>query len=770
MNFSLSAKSIGLVGLAMTVGGVILLQACSHKNEPISIANKHPKKIFAHYMGCYPIASKSLSTEYLSKTESQLLPDGPSYMDRVGGRWRDYPLTPQNYKPTLEEAMDLEIRRAMRMGLDGFAVDVLAGQQEALDSLDALFKVAEEKDYPFEITFCLDNPKQNLAAVEYLMKNHGKSPKLARRDGKVLFLGYRSYYIGQRLHPDVKKSEWAKPESIKYYGEAIQELEKIAGQPIYAQFDLNGYMEDLPEAKANDPIFWKEAAASFSMHFGGLSGFFWGGKTYDDAAKAARRAGMDWGEPIWAQYQNLYWNTFRLKDGSDLLRERWEQAIANDATLIQIATWNDYTEATNVAPGQQTGYAINDLMGLMIKRWKTGQWPTCSKDRIYFFYPPYPQGSPVYPFHDFAADIGGHLEVVTYLTEPGKIVMPGRNESWEAPAGLFVKKLPPKAGPVTAEIYRKDKKVASLTALEPITALPFRAQHSMVGFSTEDARYWKEDFPQNTESPVAYYGDNDHDGLPNWFEMFYCGKLGDFSLATAVNPDQKVPGTTRTILESYRTQKNPFGPETVPPVGTKWDLLSNPIFATGVSTNPEADSIRHSSWRYMGFTSPGQWRLLPNAGLSPQRDVTQVTYSRESRNFLAPPSEPKPVGKITYVWTKQAESGNSWIRTLTLQPSAVEDVAVEWPSPASGVYQIELETAWEKNGSSRARFELNLIDGNGQRVWTAILDSENSDARTSTAVTLEENQSLRLEAKNLVPSVPGAISLRRFTIQRQPAS
>lgn len=725
-------------------------------------------------MGCYPVGCKSLSTAYLQKSESALRPDGPSYMDRVGGRWRDYPLTPQNYKPSLEEAMDLEIRRAMRMGLDGFAVDVLAGQKEALASLDAMFKVAEEKDYPFEITFCLDNPEQNLTAIEYLIKNHGKSPKLARRDGKPLLLGYRSHRIGERLRPDLIGEAWLQPANIEVYNQAFDEWEKIAGEPIFAEFCLNGFLvgqsDIVTSSPADDPEFWKASFAVLGKKFRAVNGFFWGGPGYDLAAKAAKEAGLDWGEPVWAQYQNLYWNTFRLKDGSDLLRERWERAIANDSTLIQIATWNDYTEATNVAPGQQTGYAINDLMGLMIKRWKTGTWPTFASDRIYFFYPPYPKGGSVYPFHDFASDIGGNLEVVTYLTHPGKVVMPGRKESWEAPAGLFVKKLPPTPGPIVAEVYRDDQNVASLTAREPISELPFRAQHSMVAISTEDNRYWKEDFPGNTSHPVSYYGDDDHDGLPNWFEMYYCGKLGDFSFATAANPKQKVPDTKRTILESYHAQKNPFGDATIPAEGTKWNLLDNPISATGVSTNPEADATRHSSWRYLGSTTPGNWHLLPNASLSPQRDITRVTYSRNPRNAFAPPAEPEPAGQITYQWTKIEGSDNGWSRELVMQPSSTESVAVEWPTPVTGIYGIELEVTWEKLATSKASFELNLVDGKGNSIWNAVLDLGHPKAGTTTSISLKKGQCLRLEAKSLVPPASGAVSVRKFMIQMAPRS
>ena len=44
----------------------------------------------------------------------------------------------------------------MRAGIDGFAIDAWAGGDNAEKVFSALIKVAEEKDYPFEITICLD--------------------------------------------------------------------------------------------------------------------------------------------------------------------------------------------------------------------------------------------------------------------------------------------------------------------------------------------------------------------------------------------------------------------------------------------------------------------------------------------------------------------------------------------------------------------------------------------------------------------------------------
>ena len=171
---------------------------------PASAANgppKREKRIYAHYMGCYPVAAAA--TAYHRAADAHLVRhDGQRQHDAYGDRWRNWPLVPDGMKVSLEESADLEIRRALRGGIDGFAIDAWAGGDGAKAVCDALFKVAEQKNYPFEITICLDAGVQDnaglAASIRYLLDKHGSSPKLARRDGKPLIFGYLSSFIGFR--------------------------------------------------------------------------------------------------------------------------------------------------------------------------------------------------------------------------------------------------------------------------------------------------------------------------------------------------------------------------------------------------------------------------------------------------------------------------------------------------------------------------------------------------------------------------------------------
>ena len=122
-----------------------------------------PKKIYAHYMGCYPVAAAA-TAHHRANDAHKIRHDGAGQFDAIGDRWRNWPLVPDGMKLTLQQSADLEIRRALRGGIDGFAIDAWAGGQGAKDVLDALLQVARDKDYPFEITICLFRKDQVVAA------------------------------------------------------------------------------------------------------------------------------------------------------------------------------------------------------------------------------------------------------------------------------------------------------------------------------------------------------------------------------------------------------------------------------------------------------------------------------------------------------------------------------------------------------------------------------------------------------------------------------
>ena len=540
-------------------------------------APERPKKIFAHYMACYPVAAGA-TAHHREADAHKVRHDGKGQFDRGGDRWRNWPLVPDGMRVSLQESADLEIRRALRGGIDGFAIDAWAGGDNAKKMFSALLEVARDKDYPFEITVCLDPATLSNEAIQdalrWIMQEHGQNPKLARRDGKPLVFGYMSSFIGfhhgaaalkqmpefadQDLKELIKNRDLRTTKAgWKRMAEGHREIEKAAGTPLYFHYCMEAFFHPggLGPVTDEDTL---RAAAFMAGEFGAVGQFKAGGPLADRMAEVVRAAGAEWAQPMYYQYENLFWGGNSIPKGSSILRGCWEAARRNQSTLIQFVTWNDYTENTQLAPAYETRYAILDLNRYFVDWWKTGQEPRPERDKIYLFFRKYPVDAKIFPFQPIQPETDGVIEVLTILTQPGRMRLAGRGEEWDAPAGMSWKHFPVTPGPVSAELLRGGKVALRLDSPEPITDHPFRQINSLCAISTECLRHWREDFGDASPEPLlrGLEADDDSDGLPNWFEMYWFGKFMDWTTATVADP-KAIGAGGKTMLEHYQAQTDP---------------------------------------------------------------------------------------------------------------------------------------------------------------------------------------------------------------------
>jgi hypothetical protein len=549
-----------------------------------------PRTIYAHYMACYPVAAAA-TAHHREKDAHRIRHDGTGQFDAIGDRWRNWPLVPDGLKLTLAESADLDIRRALRAGIDGFAIDAWAGGQGAKDMFDALITVARDKDYPFALTICLDAGIQGNAgladSIRYVLEKHGANPKLARRDGKPLIFGYLSSFIGFRHGASLLKQQ---PEHAATdlkalnvlpalrqtedgwgtMAEGLLQMQEQVGSDLFFHYCMGAFFHQVPNNRWNQDDLVR-AAGFMGARFGAVGEFLGGGATHDRMAAAVKAAGAEWSEPMFFQYENIGWGGNRISQGSSILRERWQRARENDSTLIQFITWNDYTENTCLAPAYETRYAILDLNAHFIEWWKTGREPAPARDKLYLLYRKYPKGATVYPFKTKQPDAGGVLEVLTLLTRPARVRLPGRNAEWRAPAGVSWKSFPLEPGPVIAEVVRRNwlglpRVDLRLESPEPITDRPYREQNGLTCVSSECLRHWQLDFGDAPPVWRGEYADDDQDGLPNWFEMYGFGKFLDYTTCTVADPDADPDGDGRTNLQEYLARTDPTRPDE-PPAG-----------------------------------------------------------------------------------------------------------------------------------------------------------------------------------------------------------
>jgi hypothetical protein len=636
LTFAAKADEEGVVSVGFTgkknylgIAGVIVsaaeasaaasAPAASVPSANTTVAGKErPRKIYAMYMGCFPAGrggTRHISHNVLSEMGAprSILYDNkgqeikPPYQNlgawasRSGGlgpygKSSNIGLTPYDGKaPSPEESADREIRQAMRIGIDGFSVESSSGgfSQSVRPLIDLMFKICEEKNYPFEITFtvCQNGEEYTspdlmpykgnacVKTVKWLLDKHGNSPKLARRDGKPLILGYGTpqYVEGSYWHPYVEKAARknlgpdAKPEAVqaevarlhnwtkwksgdptteeawKMMWLAFQDMEKEIGQPCYWEMDTN-------YVGPQDPNLIRILAQDFQA-FGGFLSLHYFPLTAD-AAKIVVAAGKEWSQPIQLQYKN------NVSRGLDWLRRDWKAARELPSTLLQYITWNDYGE-TALAPGTNTRYAYYDVTGEFIRWWKTGKEPTSDHDKVYIFSHKLAPNTKIYPFKGGVAHFDHVIEVLTILPKPATLRMPGRKttegeDEWTAPAGMSYKQFPLTPGPVSVELLRDGKVELKLDCPDPVSDRPFRGDLEKTCVSTEELRHWQEDFGKDVPMyQYSEYGDVNNNGLPNWFEMFWFGKLGDMSTATNCPDPNAMTPSGKTLLECYREQIDP---------------------------------------------------------------------------------------------------------------------------------------------------------------------------------------------------------------------
>ena len=112
------------------------------------------KQIYAHYMGCFPAGTGAIHWGMTQAHKTRH--DSRKIAGALGGGIVNYPLAPQDRALTAEESAELEIRRAMRGGIDGFAIDAWAGGNNAKKTINDLLKAAEKMKLPFYLTICMD--------------------------------------------------------------------------------------------------------------------------------------------------------------------------------------------------------------------------------------------------------------------------------------------------------------------------------------------------------------------------------------------------------------------------------------------------------------------------------------------------------------------------------------------------------------------------------------------------------------------------------------
>lgn len=419
--------------------------------------------VFAHYFVPYPLSidNKTESSDYY--TRNYLSPDGESgKFASVGGLLRDRPISPGVSTSTTWRVDNFatEVRQAKSAGIDGFTLNLMSSSGQNWDASVNVMKAAAQVG-GFAVVPMVD----------------GSSSFSSNTPETAASLLSQLYQVGSAYKEDgeyVLSSFKAEGASVSWWTQVINLLETKYGLPISFQAVFNNASD--ANLKAYAPI---------ADGFGN-----WGTRTErttlnsaDNVARA-HALGKTWMAPVAVQdvrYRSLSWAE---ANNTASVRAQWSKAISQKADYVQLVTWNDYSESTQVAPSQDHGSAFLDLTRYYTSWFHTGSQPAITSDAIVLTHrtqfvdakPSYSQslmGAPALDGTSTAAR--DSVEALVWLPSAAtvQITVGGTTTSFSAPAGVSAYTVPLKLGTVSAKIVRSGATAESLTSPHQVVSTPY---------------------------------------------------------------------------------------------------------------------------------------------------------------------------------------------------------------------------------------------------------------------------------------------------------
>jgi hypothetical protein len=435
------------------------------------------KKVFAHYFYPFPLSIDNLAPT-VDYYETQYLPIGGESGKWVkeGGYLRQRPLG-QTPNPTNSDwhqlNMETQIRTAIARGITGFTFDSMS-VTDATDSaspLQTLLAAAQAVDSRFKIVVMPDLASlgSDSAAVVQIIAAAASSPAAYRlSDGSLVVSAFDA---------GLNSAAWWQSVLNTLSAKGI----KVAFVPTFLGW--SGYAA---------------AFAPFSYGFGD-----WGTATAP-AAAAMQSAPAT----VHSTYSKIFMmpvdpQQFRPKDflyweagNSGAFRNAWGSAIQGDADWVQVVTWSDFSESSEIQPytdatlNPSIGTGYYNLNGYYAAWFSTGQQPTITHDVLYYFYrrEPTTAAAPDQSTMDTTTSTAAsdNIELLAFLTSPGEltITIGGNTYTQNAKAGVTSFTIPTQPGVPQFALSRNGAQVFAFNGGVQIYGM------SGIPSKVQDLTYW----------------------------------------------------------------------------------------------------------------------------------------------------------------------------------------------------------------------------------------------------------------------------------------
>ncbi|MCK9521527.1 MAG: glycoside hydrolase family 71 protein [Proteobacteria bacterium] len=163
-------------------------------------------------------------------------------------------------------------------------------------------------------------------------------------------------------------------------------------------------------------------------------------------------------------------------EGSSAYRALWEAAIESGADWVQLITWNDYSENSQMAPSTRTQTGFYDLTAYYVTWFKTGAPPLIERDALYYFHRPHAMSATPAKQETLFTPMEGptaidEIELVALLRASGtlEIEVGGEITRVDVGAGMQSIRAPLREGTPVFRLRRGESTVVELHSATPIS-------------------------------------------------------------------------------------------------------------------------------------------------------------------------------------------------------------------------------------------------------------------------------------------------------------
>lgn len=422
-------------------------------------------KVFAHYFSPFPLSIDNQPPDKDYYAVNYLSPAGEGdKWSFCGGFIRERPLP---VEPGAEGSdwvgrnFDIEVRRAVTMGLDGFTFDILTTNGVLWDRLKELLDSAQRVDGGFKIALMPDmystfhgTDAEARAQFVSAIKEVASHPAVYRlTDGRLVISPFAT---------DARTPDW--------WVSVIDELKSAGIEVALVALYVSPWGNNTKDLKAKVPSLYGTSSWGPRSLEGGLG--------MKGSAKDAHDLGVLWMAPVAPQDSRPKDLIFTEATNSAAFRALWESAIDGGADWVQLITWNDYSEDSEISPSSQIHGAFYDLSAYYATWFKTGSPPKIVRDALYYFHraqsmsaaPDLTKQKKAYEAVNGTTAVDD-IELVAMLTAPGtlEIAIGGKTQKKDVGAGMQTFQVPLEEGTPTFRLVRGGATVTEVTSSSPIS-------------------------------------------------------------------------------------------------------------------------------------------------------------------------------------------------------------------------------------------------------------------------------------------------------------